>query len=132
MAELARRFPLKCLVRQQVKASLARVDGSGQELLSDKARVVQVGEVLSLKAIGSFCSKSPADKYLKCLTCSGKQSSVPTLLPRSSCICMQLFALPSCSCSHRRPLSPPYALTAGTACLTGHRSPLTRRRNSFP
>lgn len=71
VAELAKRFPLKCLVRESVKASLAKVDNEGQEFLSDKTRVVQVGEVLSLKTIGSFCAKSPAEKYLKCLTSSG-------------------------------------------------------------
>lgn len=72
VAELAKRFPLKCLVRENVKACLAKIDNDGQEFLSDKTRVVQVGEVLSLKTIGSFCAKSPADKYLKCLTTSGK------------------------------------------------------------
>ena len=72
VSEVAKRMPSQFLVREAVKVNLGKKIDQ-QEFLSDKTRVIPAGEVLSLETIGSFCSKNPSDKYLKCLTSSGEK-----------------------------------------------------------
>ena len=82
VAELAKRFPQKCLLREGMKASLtSKTDNGLQEVLSDKTRVLQAGDILSLHSIiASLGSKSLSDKYLKCLTSSGAASHADLFL----------------------------------------------------
>lgn len=73
VSEVVKRMPSKFLVREAIKVNLGKkVDQ--QESLSEKTRVIPAGEILSLETIGTFCSKNPTDKYLKCLTSSGENS----------------------------------------------------------
>lgn len=71
VTEVAKRMPRQFLVREAIKVNLGKKIDS-QEFLSEKTRIVSAGEVLSLETIGSFCSKNPADKFLKCLTSLGE------------------------------------------------------------
>ena len=97
ISEVAKRMPRKFLIREAIKVNLGKkVDE--EEFLSEKTRVIPSGEVLSLATIGSFCSKNPSDKYLKCFTSEGErncddQECFPSLLPLiASLHCLSLLS----------------------------------------
>lgn len=75
VVELVKRFPRKVLVREAIKVLTGKKNiTSTGDFLSEKTRVIQVGEVLQLDSLASFTCKSANDKYLKCLTSSGEAS----------------------------------------------------------
>ncbi|RWS15222.1 uncharacterized protein B4U79_01554 [Dinothrombium tinctorium] len=72
VAELTKRFPESCLVRENIKAHLPKPEDP--DAVGDKTRTVQLGETLILVntdviSIKSFANSS---KYLKCLTAKGE------------------------------------------------------------
>lgn len=71
VVELVKRFPRRVLVREAIKVFTGKKNTTG-DFLSEKTRVIQVGEVLQLDSLASFTCKSANDKYLKCLTSSGE------------------------------------------------------------
>lgn len=72
VAELLRRFPETCLVRENIKAHLAKTDNA--EIISDKTRVINAGETLVLVSevhVTPVRSKS-SGRYLRCFTIKGE------------------------------------------------------------
>ncbi|KAG8198049.1 hypothetical protein JTE90_001883 [Oedothorax gibbosus] len=71
VAELLKRFPETCLVRENIKAYLPKVEDP--DVVSDKTRTVSSGETLAL--IGEVHLASPKSKssgrYLRCFTGKG-------------------------------------------------------------
>ncbi|GIX79380.1 CABIT domain-containing protein [Caerostris darwini] len=72
VAELLKRFPETCLVRENIKAYLAKIDDA--EVISDKTRTINAGETLILLSevhVTSAKSKS-SGRYLRCFTTKGE------------------------------------------------------------
>ncbi|KFM78072.1 Protein FAM59A, partial [Stegodyphus mimosarum] len=72
VAELLKRFPETCLVRENIKAHLAKTDDA--EIMSDKTRIVNSGETLVLVSevyVTPVRSKS-SGRYLRCFTTKGE------------------------------------------------------------
>ncbi|GIY32240.1 CABIT domain-containing protein [Caerostris extrusa] len=72
VAELLKRFPETCLVRENIKAYLAKTDDA--EVISDKTRTINAGETLILLSevhVTSAKSKS-SGRYLRCFTTKGE------------------------------------------------------------
>ncbi|GBL98216.1 hypothetical protein AVEN_268299-1 [Araneus ventricosus] len=72
VAELLKRFPETCLVRENIKAYLAKSDDA--EVISDKTRTINAGETLILLSevhVTSSKSKS-SGRYLRCFTTKGE------------------------------------------------------------
>ncbi|GFV81351.1 GRB2-associated and regulator of MAPK protein 1 [Trichonephila clavipes] len=72
VAELLKRFPETCLVRENIKAYLAKTDDA--EVISEKTRTINAGETLILLSevhVTSAKSKS-SGRYLRCFTTKGE------------------------------------------------------------
>lgn len=71
VADLAKRYPESCLVRETTKAFLAKPEDPSQ--LSDKVRTVQIGELLTLLAADVIATnaKSGGVRYLRCRSSKG-------------------------------------------------------------
>lgn len=72
VAELLKKFPETCLVRENIKAYLAKTDD--MEIISDKTRTVAAGETLVLVSevhVTPVRSKS-SGRYLRCFTTKGE------------------------------------------------------------
>lgn len=72
VAELMKRFPETCLVRESIKAYLARTDDL--EMVSEKTRTIQAGDTLVLvgEVQGAPLRSKSSGRYLRCFTSKGE------------------------------------------------------------
>ncbi|KAA0186949.1 hypothetical protein HAZT_HAZT006238 [Hyalella azteca] len=76
VAELAKRFPDSCLVRETVKAYVSRSDDV--DFITEKSRSVQAGETLVLVGdVVNTKSGKPQLKYLRCFDEAGQNIYLP-------------------------------------------------------
>ncbi|XP_054721336.1 uncharacterized protein LOC129231115 [Uloborus diversus] len=68
--ELWRKSPATCLVRENIKAHLAKVDDA--DILSDKTKTIYSGETLiAVDEVKVMHARSKSGRYLKCFTAKG-------------------------------------------------------------
>ncbi|CAL4063908.1 unnamed protein product [Meganyctiphanes norvegica] len=77
VAELTKRFPDSCLVRDNIKAYVSRSDDV--ETITEKSRTVQAGETLVLvgEVIGTKTSSKIPHRFLRCFDQAGQNVYMP-------------------------------------------------------
>lgn len=75
VAELARKFPDSCLVRQNIKVFYQSADKSSESHITERSRTLISGELLVL--VGEVSSSSAGQRFLRCLDSRGDHVYLP-------------------------------------------------------